>query len=257
MHVHNDRIYLFPLNIKVLPKYDWVVLDTLGNTIFEKQFNCYHKIGYPPPFDLLIFNNERKLYRYRSISDTIFEIYEDGYNVAYLLERKYSDGYRMYSKEEIGSTRNIEFLSRSLDNVKLRIPESFHGIGDKWIVEFRTKFRKNVDYETAIFDLEQNNMTLVNRTRKDKHGRLNWGIPIKWLGFGTLKPNDVVIINSEYYVVSSWNIMDLKELVKTDAFVNGSSQRPFVRNRLKSLADSLDLEADPILFMLKIKHSQE
>ena len=254
MRIHENNIYLFQRCVKELPRYDWIVLDTLGNILSTKPFNSYHKVGYPPPFPLIIFKNENKLYRYRSISDTIFEVNIDGYSTAYTIDRNYSDGYRMYSKEEIGSTRNLETLSKSLYNVQMRNITSINGIGEKWIVEFKTKLRRNINYETAMFDFQTNKLTLVNRFEYVRGEPLYWGIPNDWIGVGAMKPNDVIMIDSEYYILSFWDVIKLKELVKTDAFVNGVPKRPIMKKKLQVLVDSLDLESDPVLFMLKVKH---
>ena len=253
MHVHNNHIYLFPEYFDELPEYDWIVLDTLGKIVSTKPFNYYHKIGYPPPFELIVFQNDNKLYRYRSISDTIFEVYIDGYNTAYTIDRNYSDGYRMYSQEEISTCRRFDILMKSLYNVKLRYPESISGIGEKWIVEFRTHLRRNVHYETAMIDLQKNKLTLVNRFESVRGDPVYWGIPNDWIGFGPMKPMDVIVIDSEYYILSVMDVFKLKGLVKTETFINGVPKRPALKLKLQTLVDSLDLESDPVLFMLKVK----
>ena len=253
MHVYNNHIYLFPEYYDELPEYDWIVLDTLGKIVSAKPFNYYHKIGYPPPFDLIVFQNDNKLYRYRSISDTIFEVYIDGYNTAYTIDRNYSDGYRMYSQEEISTCRRFDILMKSLYNVKLRYPESISGIGEKWIVEFRTHLRRNVHYETAMIDLQKNKLTLVNRFESVRGDPVYWGIPNDWIGFGPMKPMDVIVIDSEYYILSVMDVFKLKGLVKTETFINGVPKRPALKLKLQTLVDSLDLESDPVLFMLKVK----
>ncbi|MGC9341063.1 MAG: BF3164 family lipoprotein, partial [Bacteroidales bacterium] len=68
MYFHEDHIFLFSETAGKVPQYDWIILDTSGNVINTKPFNCYPEASYPPPFPLIILKSNNKLYRYRSIS---------------------------------------------------------------------------------------------------------------------------------------------------------------------------------------------
>ena len=253
MHMLEGNIYLFPKSVSEVPKYDWVVLDTLGKVLSSKVFDCYHSVAYPPPFSMIIFENNNRLYRYRSISDTIFEIYGNDFHPKYLINRKFEDGYRMYSKEEISRNLRWDILMQSLNNVKLRYFESIYGIGEYWIIAYRKHISKNVNFETVLFDCLNNRMTLLNSVEWHMNEPVYWGIPNDWIGFGAIKPESLVMIGSDTYVVAIIDAMELKKMVHSDGFRNGVPNRPALKLELQTLADSLNYSSDPILMLLKLR----
>jgi len=253
MHMLEGNIYLFPKSVSEVPKYDWVVLDTLGKVLSSKVFDCYHSVTYPPPFSMIIFENNNRLYRYRSISDTIFEIYGNDFHPKYLINRKFEDGYRMYSKEEISRNLRWDILMQSLNNVKLRYFESIYGIGEYWIIAYRKHISKNVNFETVLFDCLNNRMTLLNSVEWHMNEPVYWGISNDWIGFGAIKPESLVKIGSDTYVVAIIDAMELKRMVNSDGFRNSVPKRPALKLELHTLADSLNYSSDPILMLLKLR----
>jgi hypothetical protein len=253
MHMYNGNIYLFPKIVSELPKYDWVVLDTLGNVLSSKVLDCYHSAAYPPPFSMIIFENKNKLYRYRSISDTIYEINGNDSHPKYIINRRFGDGFRMYSKEEISRNLRWDILMQSLNNVKLRYLESIYGIGEYWIIAYRKHISKNVNFETVLFDCLNNRMTLLNSVEWHIDEPVYWGIPNDWIGFGAIKPESALKIGSDTYLVATIDAIGLKKMVNSDGFRDGIPKRPALKSELQTLADSLDYSSDPVLILLKIR----
>lgn len=253
MYMYKDHIFLFQKAVGSLPKYDWVVFDTTGNILSSKLFDCYHSIAYPPPASMIIFENNDILYRYRSISDTIYKIDEDGFNAEFIIDRKFKDGYRMYSQEEISRKVRWDVLLNELHNVKLRFIDGIYGIGNQWIISYVTYFQKNINYEAALFNQSSNIGSLMYRQEVDKSQPNYKGIPNDWVGFGAIKPESLIKIGSDTYIVSVMEALELKEMVNSDGFRNSVPKRPELKLKIKLLADSLDYDSDPILFLLKLR----
>ncbi len=253
MYFHKDRIFLFAKSVGKPPKYDWIILDTLGSVINAKIFNCYPKISYPPPFPLIVFKSNNQLYRYRSISDTIFNVGLSDYSPEYFVKRQYDDGYRNYSKEEISKNIRWDRLMQSLYNVKLRYLESITAIDSCWIISYRTHVNKIVKSETAIYDQRKETLTLINRCKIEIDDQIFWGIPNDWVGYGTIKPESVAKINNKNYIISFMDAVRLKDMVSSNGFKNSVPKRPEIKQKLQEIADTLTIEDNPVLLLLELK----
>lgn len=253
MYFHEDHIFLFSETAGKVPHYDWVILDTTGNVINTKLFNCYPETSYPPPFSLIIFTSNNKLYRYRSISDTIFRVGLSDYSPEYFVKRQYDDGYRNYTKEEISKNIRWDRLMQSLYNVKLRYMESINAIGSSWIISYRTHINRNVKSETAIYDQKKEKMTLINRCNIILDEPILWGIPNDWVGYGTIKPEGVAKINNNNYIISFMDAVQLKDMVNSNGFKNAIPQRPEIKQKFQEIADTLTINDNPILILVKLK----
>ncbi len=253
MYFHEDNIFLFSKSVGKPPKYDWLILDTSGNVISTKPFNCYPEISYPPPFPLVIFKSNNKLYRYRSISDTIFKVGIDDYSPEYFVKRQYADGYRNYTKEEISKNTRWDRLMQSMHDVKLRYIEFIDAIDSCWIISYRTHIKKNVKFETAIYDQKNEKITLINRCNIEIDKPILWGIPNDWVGYGTIKPEGVAKINNKNYIISFMDAVRLKDMVNSNGFRNSVPQRPEIKQKFQEIADTLTINDNPVLILLELK----
>ena len=76
-------------------------LDTLG-LVLQKYASVDNTKIPRSEFDLQIFENEGKLYRFNNLNDTIYEIDQDGFHPYCLLGRKFIDGYDLVVDERVG-----------------------------------------------------------------------------------------------------------------------------------------------------------
>jgi hypothetical protein len=79
------------------------------------------------------------------------------------------------------------------------------------------------------------------------------GLPNDWAGFGALQPVSIVNINSVPHIVSFMDAVDFKNMVQSDEFINAIPKRPDLKLNYQKLADTIDNNSDPILFLLKLK----
>ena len=106
----NDRLYLYEGINFGYGKYNWVVLDTIGNILFEKQnsvgqFSSAHSCTGSKQET---FNNT--LYYWNQINDTIFLINEKGYTAAFL----FAQGEYRFPKQPVKAISTEYFYPRKI-----------------------------------------------------------------------------------------------------------------------------------------------
>lgn len=253
IYMYNGNIYFFQKSLGKLPVYDWVVTDTLGAIIFSKPFSSYNTVAYPPPFPLIVFENNSRLFRYRSISDTIFVFNGPEYKPEYSICRNFKDGFRMYSKEEISTKVRWDRLLNELSDTKLRNISGIYGAGNNWIVSYRTFYGKDIGYETVLLNRYTNTAKLIQRLEIVKEQQNHWGIPNDWLGYGAIKPEGVAKINHKNYIISFMDAVRLKDMVSSNGFKNAVPKRPEIKQKFQEIADTLTIEDNPVLLLLELK----
>jgi len=94
---------------------------------------------------------------------------------------------------------------------------------------------------------------LVNSATAHKDKLTQIGLYNDWIGAGTIFPNNVLKINDYLYLLSVKDASRLLQESKTNDFINGIPRRPEIRKRLQELTDTLQLEDNPVLILLKLK----
>ncbi|MFO8234434.1 MAG: 6-bladed beta-propeller [Bacteroidales bacterium] len=255
MYMHDDHLYLFDMTYRN-PVYDWIIYDSLGNIISTKNYNCYKQGPVPRRYDIFIFRQNDAFYRYRAIDDTIFSVYNTGWDPQYLINRKFQDGYRMFSQEELSSKLRIDHLWESLYQEHIRVIGGIWGLGGDLLITYDKQHNKRLRSETVLIKNIEGKMSakLIYETDYSIRGKaLGRGLPNDWTGYGSIKPMSVAVIDSVPHIVSYMDALSLKKMVQSDKFINSTPGRPEIKNKFIKVADTLDDNSDPVLLLLKLK----
>jgi hypothetical protein len=255
IYMYNDNLYLFD-KTSGNTVYDWVAMDTLGNILSTKEYQSYKNGLEPERYGLFIFEHDKALHRYRAIDDTIFSIHYSGWDPAYMYNRKFADGYRMYSQEELSSSiARKGALIAGLRQDHIRNISGIWGLGNDLLITFDRHSNKRVKSETVLIKDTENGMQaeLIYQVDWNKGEAYYKGLPNDWAGFGALQPVSIVNINSVPHIVSFMDAVDFKNMVQSDEFINAIPKRPDLKLNYQKLADTIDNNSDPILFLLKLK----
>ncbi len=242
----NNQIHFFYFNIDG-QGYNWVLTDTLGNIISKKKSVDTYKLPIRMS-EIQIFSNNANLYRYFNSNDTIYEINESGYSPYRLIDRNFKDGYKLIDNP-------AEYNTRESEN-PYRVIRSIFGIGDYWLINYIKVMyseRNPRQEETVLYDYKKNLSYLVNSTTAKKGKLTKIGLYNDWIGAGTIFPNNVLIINETLYLLSVRDASRLLQESETNDFLNGIPRKPEIRKRFQELTDTLKLEDNPVLVLLKLK----
>jgi len=242
----NSQIHFFYFNIDG-HGYNWVLTDTLGNIISNKKSVDTYKLPIRMS-EIQIFSNNTNLYRYFNHNDTIYEINKSGYKPYRLINRNFKDGYDLIDNP-------AEYNTRESEN-PYRVVRSIFGLGDYWLINYikiMHSERNPRQEETVLYDFNNNLSYLVNSATAHKDKLTQIGLYNDWIGAGTIFPNNVLKINDYLYLLSVKDASRLLQESKTNDFINGIPRRPEIRKRFQELTDTLQLEDNPVLILLKLK----
>ena len=219
-------------------KYDWIVLDTLGNLVSYKR-NVFNPTKNTFPGTIYEYRN--RLYYFNYLNDTIFSISPNfEYKGAYLFSkgnhRLPKDGINMdlenllslFKISNLFETKKFVFLEYSYKEkwamvlIDKKTHETFQG--------YNEKRRGHVNTEASIFN------------------DLDGGLPLK---------SEPVLFNytdncSEYMVAFIFPF-ELKAHVASDEFKTSTPKYPEKKKQLEQLAKSLDENDNPVLMLVKLK----
>ena len=245
----NGSIHLFYFNYSGEGN-GWVNIDTSGQIINSRQAIDKYKLPCSE-FDIQIFENNGRLYRHYNLNDTIYEIDSTGYHPYCLVGRKFSDGYNLVVDERTGGR------SFHKTNDPYREFRSIYGIGDYWLINYRKIFPSaeyNVIEETVLYDYKKNKSYLINSCRSERGVPVHIGPPNDWAGWGAIFPRAYLEIDNDNYILYPMDSYRFIERTLCDDFINSDPSRPAIKQRMIDIADTLSMEDNPVMVLLKLKH---
>ncbi len=244
----NGSIHLFYLNFSG-KGYDWVNIDTSGYIINSRKAVDILKLPCLMT-DIQIFENNGRLYRYYNDNDTIYEIDSTGYHPYCLVNRKFKDGFDLVVDERPGG--RIYYKT----NDPYREFRSIYGIGDYWLINYRKIVPSstwNVIEETVLYDHKMNISYLINSCRSERGVPVHIGPPNDWTGWGAIFPGGFLTIRDKRYILYPMDSYRFLERVLNDEFINSDPSRPEIKQKMLDIADTLTIEDNPVLILLKLK----
>ncbi len=211
--------------------YQWIVIDTLSDILFEK-FNIdysFSKDG-PSPSGELTYNYKNKVHYWNHYNDTIFKIDSDSYKAKYILDK----GDFIVNPERMSNLRNFGELKNYI--VLRRIIECNNFV--LVIYNFQNKSRM------VLFD--KNKKTSLEIEQEDSQ---RFGIINDIDGGPNFYPFRFV---NDSMLIMTLDVYDLKKWVSTDAFKNSNPKFPEKKKQLEQLANSLDENDNPVLMLVKL-----
>ena len=212
--------------------YQWLVIDTLGNIVSEKDNNSFFFDKVAPTFvGDLTYSFGNKIHYWNHYNDTIFGIEPQGQKSKYIL-----------SKEDFKLTTDVMSNFKGFDATKdyiiiKRILESKPFI---LVMYDLHKSRRIVLYDKsskASYELKGGD-GIQSSFINDIDGGLNF-VPFKIL-------NDSIMI-------ASIDAYQLKTHIASVAFKNSKPLYPEKKKELEKLANSLDENDNPVLMLVKLK----
>lgn len=227
--------------------YGWFRIDSIGNVMDSRPcVDTYKTPAYT--YAIQLFYNNNKLYRYFDYNDTIYEIDSEGYRPYKIVNRTFSDGYDdvyLEGKSQADPGRNIS--SRRI--------RSIFGIGDYWMINY-IKYKNSSKYkleETVLYDYTNDISYIVNTFEPSKELPFSIGLFNDWVGSGTIYPKAILEMNGSRYILHSVAAIDFLNYVNSESFVEGIPCRPELKQKLERIADTLTIEDNPVMILLKLK----
>lgn len=221
-------------------KYNWIILDTLGNLILNKK-NIVQLTGQVLKGGM--YKNGGKLFYFNYLNDSIFSIYPNFKDsLAYL----FSNGDHRWPKEGLELTKISQLtpffrLGNMFETKKFIFMEyGYHNKSAFLLIDKKTK--------KTFQGFKEENVGLVNFVPyiiNDVDG----GIPIS-LGNINLY---YFVKNDIEYVASFMHPFELKAHVTSETFKKSTPKYPEKKKELEKLANSLDENDNPVLMLVKLK----
>ncbi|WP_321347861.1 6-bladed beta-propeller [uncultured Draconibacterium sp.] len=218
-------------------EYDWIIMDTTGNIMLEKQSSCTPFNGRVGSIGgLFKFNNY--LGYWDNIKDTCFCIAPDFSSKPKCL---FKLGDFHLPRNEQAYNPASEFIKNMHNYI---ISESLFETNKFFVYKYSFN---NSDYITLI-----NKKNLESTvTEVDRNNTL--GIKNDIDDGLTFNPKSYSTFNNSEYLTSLIQPFELKTHVASIAFKNSTPQFPKKKKELEILANSLDENDNPVLMLVKLK----
>jgi hypothetical protein len=229
----DNKLYLYEGINLGYGKYNWVIIDTLGNVKFSR-FNFIDKF---PSTQYLLGNKQEsfnnRVYYWNQINDTIYRIENEKPSPEFLFAQgdfrfpkiwkiDYSE---YFYPQKIFFTKDFLFLT----------------------------YLYHSAYYTGLFSKKENKFYAINKSLDKSqflgpgiYNDIDMGLPLVPLSYYCDK-------NQEEFVIGTVNSYQLKAHIASEAFKNSKPKYPEKKKELEKLANSLDENDNPVLMLVKLK----
>jgi hypothetical protein len=210
-------------------KYNWIIIDTLGNMIDQKK-NFIPEFPSSFLFKGGTFKHEDKISYWNIYDDTVYSILPDlRYKVSFLFSK--------------GDHRHPRFrVSDNSTLINTFHPHSIFETDQFLIISYYYK-------QSTIVLIDKNSRkTCITYLDKETGGIANdidWGVPFK--------PTGYFIENEREYMTDLIDPFQLKAIVQSKEFKNSIPKYPDKKENLEKLARGLIETDNPILMLVRLK----
>jgi len=230
----NNKLFLFE-NIKYgNAKYNWVVLNASGNIESFKKNSLPQFKSINAFMDKTVSGFNGKFNYWNKFNDTIFSVDSEGYTAKYL----FSQGDYRVTPEVVDNEKyfyaNCFRPQNILESEKYLIIKYFM-TGREGYSVFNKKENqfKSIEYDLS----EKKSKGIIND--------IDGGLPISPFGYYTKDKSE--------YIVSWFNVYELKAHIASKAFKNSTPKYPEKKKELERLVSNLDENDNPVLMLVKLK----
>jgi hypothetical protein len=235
---YNSKLFVsYPLQFAGI-KYDWIILDTLGNLVKKKERTI-------PPFTsnwLIgggIYKYENRIYHWSPYNDTVFSILPDlNYKASFLL----SPGEHRLPRSNIDDILKIKFYFNPYS-----VFETSHFLVSKYLYNKKLIIAL-IDKKTHISYL-----TYLESGPAVIGDNLIGGIFNDLDGGVLFQPANYYEENNREYMFGLINPYQIKAMVANNEFKNSSPKYPDKKKELEKLANSLTETNNQILMIVRLK----
>lgn len=245
IELFNSYLYLPDYNINGDSKFDWVILDTLGNLISSKK-NVIPSFSTNIGMDGSLYNYNGNLCYFNLYNDTVFSISPD---LSYKANFKFSQGEHRWPKKKVDMSLNFNlskyFRPFNMFETNKYIVFRYYFL-DKYAWAFIDKETKKTflsfKYENLISGGKACKPYLIN----DLDGGPDLS---EWIQYYTENDNE--------FIVLLVNPIDLIKKINSEWFKENSVKFPEMKRSLEEMVNNLDESDNPILMMIKLKGNDE
>jgi len=219
-------------------KYDWIVLDTLGNLVESKErslpeFNCNDLVGGG------IYKYNERIYSWNPWSDTIFSISPD-----FILKPSFVIG--------PGEHRLPRENFLRLEDIKLYYKPYLILESDDYIF---TRYYYDNDLIIAVIDKETKTSysTVLTSGPAVIGDNLIGGIANDLDGGMRFQPENYFVENDREYLAGLIDAYEIKARVKTDEFETFQAKYPEKKKAFEELAGSINEADNQVLMVVRLK----
>ena len=226
------RLYLFKDISMGHAECQWVVMDTTGHVLSTRPnpINTFPS-RFGESASPYLFNH--KLHYWNHYNDTIFEIGPNGVKAEYFFGQ---GNFRLPREKLLDSNPYFDVYN---------ILESKNYL----FIDYFMKGNNSL----AIFSKGQKRFFLTSYTDNYEGKAFKFGIKNDLDGGLPFRPHKYFFINGKEYLLSWVNAFNIIQYVKTDAFKNATPKYPEKKKALKQMADSLTINDNPVLMLVKLK----
>ncbi|MGF1587093.1 MAG: 6-bladed beta-propeller [Bacteroidales bacterium] len=216
-----------------ISKYDWLILDTLGNQYSYKTSSIENfKTGYPGVSGF--FNTKGRLHYWNNFNDTVFIIQDS----LYLSAMSFSPGEFKLPKTDI-SGENFR-LYFGLQNII--------GAGEYLFLSFY------LDNHLQSGFIKKGEDILTTIGRIDSYSGFDTPGIYNDIDSGlTFTPFYTYFENKDEYLIGWFHAYKLVNHVESEAFKNSTPKNPEKKKELEELAARLDENDNPVLMLVKLE----
>lgn len=217
--------------------HDWLVLDTFGNILNEKNNPYPEFIGRTGTLSPLSKIKNNLLY-WDNFKDTVFHVHPD---FTYFPVCVFSKGEHKFPMSSEGYNPLDEYLKKKSDYILLY---TFLETSQFFFL----KYELNTIQKLAVID-KKIGIVIVTDLKNSKDGLINdldKGLPFI--------PERYFEIGNEKYLVAFVQPFEIKNHVASDDFKNSTPKYPEKKKELEKLANSLDENDNPVLILVRLKN---
>ena len=227
----NSKLFLPQYIMAGKAKYNWIVMDTLGNLITMKK-NCIPDFQSPFLAQGGTFSSENRICYWNCYNDTVFSIFPDlSYKASFLLS---SGNYRLPRSRFDSGKEPYDYLLLG------SILETNH-------------------FLTIGYFYKQSTIALIEKKSKKsfvtylEEGTWRGGISNNLDGGIDFQPDNYFQENGQEYLSGIINPLELKTYVASSKFKNSVPKYPDKKKKLEKLANNIKETDNPIFMIIRLK----
>ncbi|TKG94931.1 6-bladed beta-propeller [Puteibacter caeruleilacunae] len=241
--VGDNRIALFFDNTSGRAKYNWLVVDLMGNIIEEKHnsvmFSNPKNIAWSEA--IITYKINDQVCYYEQFNDTVFALNCNNRVGKFVIDKQD----HKFTPEWYMNYTNQAFTKGRVSNMNNYIfwPISFVETSDYFFVHYH-----GLDYKHNVAMCSKSDDSIVLNPKGKTGGLIN-----DIDGGLSFIPKKCFSIKGDEYLIGWYYPYELKAHVASDAFKNSNPQYPEKKKALEKLANSLSENDNPVLMLVKLK----
>ncbi len=229
----NGKLYLAGVINFGYSKYDWIIIDTLGN-LYSYKYNHVPRFESRSSSFGGMFVSDENLYYWNNFNDTIFHIQDSLYKPAMY----FAQGDFRYPHRNITSEDYRKYYS-TLSIIKT----------NGFLI---LSYLYQQYFQSGVIRKNDGRLNIIDKTDSPFTFDLP-GIPNDLDGGPAFPPYYYFQENGEEFLIGWIHAFRLKSHVESKAFKNSTPKYPEKKKKLEELAASLDENDNPVLMLVALK----